>query len=70
MIEICRDHSANVNRWRDGEMVQRWCAAGMLEAVKQFRRVKGYLHLRALRESLDAQFAVAPVVYNDDEAAA
>ncbi len=70
MIEICRDHSANVKRWRDGEMVQRWCAAGMLEAAKQFRRVKGYLHLRALRESLDAQFAVAPVVYNDDEAAA
>jgi len=32
MIEICRDHSSNVKRWRDGQMALRWCAAGMLEA--------------------------------------
>ena len=32
MIEICRDHSTNVKRWRDGEMALRWCAAGMGEA--------------------------------------
>ena len=49
MIEICRDHSDNVKRWRDGQMVLRWCAAGMLEAGKQFRRVNGYLHLPGLR---------------------
>jgi hypothetical protein len=40
MIEICRDHSANVKRWRDGQMALRWCAAGMVEAGKQFRKVK------------------------------
>lgn len=62
MIEICRDHSRNVKRWRDGEMVIRWCAAGMLEAAKQFRRVKGHLHLRALRTALDAQFAATPAI--------
>jgi transposase-like protein len=45
MIEICRDHSANVKRWRDGQMALRWCAAGMNEAAKQFRRVNGFLHL-------------------------
>ena len=45
MIEICRDHSSNVKRWRDGTMVLRWCTAGMIEAAKQFRRVNGYLHL-------------------------
>jgi hypothetical protein len=39
MIEICRDHSANVKRWRDGQMALRWCAAGMVEAGKQFRKV-------------------------------
>ena len=33
MIEICRDHSTNVKRWRDGQMALRWCAAGMLEAA-------------------------------------
>jgi hypothetical protein len=42
MIEICRDHAANVKRWQDGQMVLRWIAAGMGEAAKQFRRVNGY----------------------------
>ena len=55
MIEICRDHSTNVKRWRDGQMVLRWCAAGMGEASKQFRRVNGFLHLPALRVALQAQ---------------
>ena len=53
MISICRDHSANVKRWRDGQMALRWCAAGMTEASKQFRRVNGHLHLRALRTTLE-----------------
>jgi transposase-like protein len=54
MIEICRDRSTNVKRWRDGQMALRWCAAGMLEAAKQFRRVKGYRQLPLLRAALDA----------------
>ena len=54
MIEICRDHSTNVKRWRDGQMALRWCAAGMGEAAKQFRRVNGFLHLPALRVALEA----------------
>jgi putative transposase len=53
MISICRDHSTNVKRWHDGKMALRWCAAGMVEAGKQFRRVNGHLHLRALRDTLD-----------------
>jgi putative transposase len=53
MISICRTHSANVKRWRDGQMALRWCAAGMAEAGKQFRRVNGHLHLRALRDTLN-----------------
>ena len=53
MIEICRDHSSNVKRWHDGTMALRWCAAGMLEAKKQFRRVNGHLHLKALRTALE-----------------
>ena len=61
MIEICRDHAANVKRWRDGQMVLRWTAAGMSEARLQFRRVNGYLHLPALRAALDATVtAVTP----------
>jgi hypothetical protein len=43
MISICRTTSRNVKRWRDqGDMRRRWCAAGLLEAEKKFRRVRGY----------------------------
>jgi putative transposase len=72
MIEICRDHSTNVKRWRDGEMALRWCAAGMGEAEKQFRKVNGFLHLPALRTALDAYVAsgVTPIDYNKEEDAA
>ena len=53
MISICRDHAGNVKRWRDGQMALRWCAAGMVEAGKQFRRVNGHLHLPSLRDALE-----------------
>ena len=53
MISICREHAGNVKRWRDGQMALRWCAAGMIEAGKQFRRVNGHLHLRSLRDTLE-----------------
>jgi len=71
MIEICRDHSTNVKRWRDGEMALRWCAAGMIEATKQFRKVNGFLHLAALRRALDAELAkitVTPPEYDQEVA--
>ena len=57
MISICREHAANVKRWQDGQMALRWCAAGMVEAGKQFRRINGYLHLPALRVALDQRIA-------------
>jgi len=53
MIGICRDHARNVKRWRDGQMALRWCAAGMVEAGGQFRRVNGHLHLAKLRAELE-----------------
>lgn len=59
MIEICRDHSANVKNWSSGDMALRWCAAGMAEAKDQFRRVDGYKHLGALRRALEAEVAAA-----------
>ena len=68
MIEICRDHAANVKRWRDGQMALRWVAAGMGEAATQFRRVNGYLHLPALRAALDA--TIAAVTPTKEDAAA
>ena len=71
MIEICRDHSSNVKRWQDGTMALRWCAAGMREAAKQFRRVNGHLHLAALRVALNKHFeTTATPACNDEEEAA
>ena len=71
MIEICRDHSANVKRWRDGQMALRWCAAGMAEAATQFRKVNGFLHLPSLRKALEAEVAritVTPPEYDQEVA--
>jgi putative transposase len=71
MIEICREHSKNVKRWRDGTMALRWCAAGMLEADHQFRRVNGHLHLPKLRTALEAHFRnVSAARQNEDPKAA
>jgi putative transposase len=69
MIEICRDHSANVKRWESGEMALRWCAAGMTEAKKQFRRVNGHLHLKSLRNALNEHpgLDVTPPNYAPDK---
>ncbi len=61
MISIARDHSTNVKNWQNGTMALRWCAAGLIEAGKQFRRVNGHLHLPALRAALD-QHAAAQTV--------
>jgi putative transposase len=42
MISIARTTTRNVTNWRDGKMVRRWAAAGMLNAERSFRRIKGY----------------------------
>jgi len=61
MISICRDHARNVKRWRDGQMALRWCAAGMVEASGQFRRVNGHLHLPVLRAALERHVGAVTV---------
>jgi len=66
MISICRTHASNVKRWRDGQMALRWCAAGMVEAGKQFRRVNGHLHLRSLRDTLNKVTETVGAIRNDD----
>jgi len=57
MISICRNHSTNVKNWQSGDMALRWCAAGLVEAGKQFRRVNGHLHLPVLRAALQRHVA-------------
>jgi len=61
MISIARTHSSNVKNWQNGTMALRWCAAGMIEARGQFRRVNGHLHLPVLRAALDAHVAAETI---------
>jgi len=52
MISIARTTNRNVTRWRDGHMVLRWTAAGMLNAERSFRRIKGYKQMPNLVAAL------------------
>ena len=52
MISVGRSTTHNVKRWRDGTMVKRWAAAGMLNAERSFRRVKGCKEMPRLVEAL------------------
>ena len=52
MISIARATNRNVTRWRDGQMVLRWTAAGMLNAERSFRRIKGYKQMPRLIAAL------------------
>ncbi len=53
MIECIRRSARNVKNWSSGEMAMRWTAAGMLEAEKQFRRVKGHAELADLAVAVE-----------------
>ena len=52
MLSIARTTCRNVKRWRDGQMVCRWMAAGMLAAERSFRRLKGYKDMPQLVAAL------------------
>jgi putative transposase len=47
MISITRTTTGRVKHWRDGTMKKRWIAAGMLEAERSFRRLKGHADMPA-----------------------
>jgi transposase-like protein len=60
MISITRRTTGRVTKWKDGAMKKRWIAAGMLEAERSFRRVRGYKDMAKLVEALRRQ--VTPAV--------
>ena len=55
LISRTRHVKRNVKRWRGGQMVVRWVAAGVLEAVKGFRRLKGHKAMPQLVAALRAR---------------
>jgi putative transposase len=55
LISRTRHVKRNVKRWRGGQMVVRWVAVGVLEAVKGFRRLKGHKAMPQLVAALRAR---------------
>jgi transposase-like protein len=67
LISRTRHVKRNVKRWRGGQMVLRWVAAGVLEAVKGFRRLKGHKEMPKLVTALRARDQQLGLVGKDAE---
>jgi transposase-like protein len=52
-FSVAQNVTARVKRWREGDMRQRWCTAGLLRAESKFRRVKGHRQMPQLLKALD-----------------
>jgi len=65
MISITRTTTHRVKHWRDGTMKKRWIAAGMLEAERSFRRLKGHADMPTLVAAIAraTPVAVTPTNY-------
>jgi transposase-like protein len=71
MISIARRTTGRVTKWKDGSMKKRWVAAGMLEAERSFRRVRGHADMTKLIAALERSTKDVAVIPNEyDQAAA
>lgn len=55
LLSRTRQVKRNVIRWRGGQMMVRWAAVGILEAVKGFRRLKGHADMPTFVAALRAR---------------
>jgi transposase-like protein len=67
MISVVRTTTQRVKRWKDTKMVRRWVGAGMLEAERSFRRVKGCNDMGALVAAVRAEVAKRLAADSDSE---
>jgi len=67
LISRTRHVKRNVKRWRGGQMVLRWVAAGVLEAVKGFRRLRGHKEMPKLVAALRARDQQLGLIVNTVE---
>jgi transposase-like protein len=71
MISITRRTTGRVTKWKDGSMKKRWIAAGLLEAERSFRRVRGHKDMAKLVDALERHVKpTADTAPNYDQAAA
>lgn len=52
-FSVAESVTRRVKRWRDDDMRERWCVAGLLDAERRFNRVKGHKYLPQLLAALD-----------------
>ena len=52
-FSVAENVTRRVKCWREGDMRQRWCIAGLMRAESKFRRVKGHRHMPQLLRALD-----------------
>lgn len=56
-LSTVRRVTRNVKRWKGGGMARRWTAMGLMEAQKNFRRIRGYRELPKLVAALRSKGA-------------
>jgi transposase-like protein len=69
MISVARTVMARVKRWKNGSMKKRWVAAGMMEAERSFRRIRGCKEMPVLVAALGRQTTPVASPEYDQEAA-
>ena len=52
-FSVAENVTRRVKCWREGDMRQRWCIAGLMRAESKFRRIKGHGHMAQLLKALD-----------------
>ncbi len=52
-LSVTADVTRRVKRWRGGDMRLRWTAAGLVQAEKNFRRIRGYRTMAKLLAALE-----------------
>jgi putative transposase len=58
-FSVAESVTRRVKRWRDGDMRERWCVAGLLDAERRFNRIKGHKHMPQLITALEQLTAPA-----------
>jgi putative transposase len=70
LIGSVRNLGRRVRRWKDGKMILRWAATALIEASKQFRRLRGHAGMNKLVTALRAHDAVLDGAVDRKEKAA
>ena len=69
MISIIKTSAGRVKNWGDGTMKKRWIAAGMLEAERSFRRVRGHADMPVLIAAVHTEIVRRATVSNETDRA-